>query len=406
MTEDIVTDEVSEAGGIRTFLDGRVVLHCGDVMAVLDAMPECSVDSIVTDPPYDLGFMGKDWDKGGIAMRPEVWAKMLRVLKPGGHLVAFAAPRNQHRMVCAIEDAGFDIRDGLMWLYGTGFPKSHDVSKGIDKAAGIEREVIGRVVYGDGHIQNSTKSIGFGGSDPDVDKRIITAPATDAARQWSGWGTALKPAHEPICLARKPLSEGTVAANVFRWGTGVINIDGCRVETDTLRPWREKTGRTGNIYGAGLEGSRAVEDTTVGRWPANVLHDGSDEVVAAFPDSRGQLARARTDGSPQGNQIYEASRHITKQPEPRGDSGSAARFFWSPKASKRERCGSKHPTVKPIALNRYLCRLVTPPGGVCLDPFAGTGTMAEAAHLEGMRAVLIEREVEYQRDIARRMEGL
>jgi site-specific DNA-methyltransferase (adenine-specific) len=247
----------------------------------------------------------------------------------------------------------------IAWVYGSGFPKSHDVSKAIDKAAGAEREVIGKRVYGDGHVQNSTKlSPPIGTFARTQDDRTETAPATDAARAWQGWGTALKPALEPITVARKPLA-GTVAANVLAHGTGAINVDGCRVAADEGRPLIESRAEaSGNAYGDGLNGSRCAGVTTQGRWPANLIHDGSDEPVELL--------------------------------------GDAARFFYCAKASKRDRdAGNIHPTVKPTDLMRYLCRLVTPPGGVVLDPFMGSGSTGKAAAIEGFGFVGIEREAEY-----------
>lgn len=349
------------------------VLH-GDCCAVLATMPENSVDSVVTDPPYELAFMGKRWDATGVAFRVETWAQIYRVLKPGGHLITCGGTRTYHRLACAIEDAGFEIRDSLMWIYGTGFPKSHDVSKGIDKAAGAEREVVGPGQWtGRGAISANGSNEGWKRPAHEAHTdRYETAPTTDAARQWEGWGTALKPAFEPIVLARKPLSESTVAANVLRWGTGAINIKACRVPH--------------------------------GRWPANVCHDGSEEVVELFPDGlksgnlRGETVNAD-------NQIYgKAGSTLNRKLMVRaGDSGSAARFFYSAKAGKADRAGSKHPTVKPVALMRWLARLITPPGGVVLDPFAGSGTTGAAAMAEGFRCILIERESEYIEDIRRRV---
>lgn len=339
-------------------------------------VPDNSVDSIVTDPPYGLSFMGKKWDYDVPGV--EIWAECLRVLKPGGHLLAFAGTRTQHRMVVRIEDAGFEIRDMIAWVYGSGFPKSLDVSKAIDKAAGAEREVLGTVDPRgtfDGRERKSaavnTNWRGAEGRDDvrDLSQKQITAPATDAARQWQGWGTALKPALEPITVARKPLV-CTVAANVLEHGTGALNIDGCRVEasaTDIARaavPQPAFNSPTGAIYnmktGEGRNGERF--DMSAGRWPANLIHDGSDDVVAGFPDSN----------------------------------GSAARFFYAAKASKKDRGdGNTHPTVKPTDLMAYLCRLVTPPGGVVLDPFMGSGSTGKAAMREGFRFIGIERDSEY-----------
>jgi site-specific DNA-methyltransferase (adenine-specific) len=387
------------------FLKDRITLYRGDCLEVLPVLDEASIDSVVCDPPYHLtsivkrfgaegaapalsqsqrrwakiganlagldpngnpkpdqygrlskGFMGKQWDGGDIAFQPAVWAEVMRVLKPGGHLIAFGGTRTYHRMACAIEDAGFEIRDQIGWCYGSGFPKSHDVSKGID-------------------------------------------------RMWQGWGTALKPAWEPIVLARKPLSEKTVAANVLKWGTGAINVDGCRIGTG--EPRQSMTGGMGRkaspVYGSFARDSVQDIVTTQGRWPANLIHDGSEEVLAGFPDSAGAMGAVRgTEKPKQGTAVY-GDYGLRPPQDIRGDSGSAARFFYCAKASSKDRADSKHPTVKPLALMQYLVRLVTPKGGTVLDPFAGTGTTGESAWREGFRAVLIERENEYQEDIVRRM---
>lgn len=348
------------------------------------------VDSVVTDPPYHLtsivrrygkpdaaptrqgraanatgayarataGFMGKTWDGGDIAMRPETWSLAYDLLKPGGWLVCFAATRTQHRIACAIEDAGFEIRDMIAWIYGSGFPKSHNQ-------------------HGD----------------------------------WEGWGTALKPALEPITLARKPLA-GTVAENLARHGTGALNIDGCRIETtDDLN---------GGAYAA--SGSRGISpslhagsgmnqpgkttgrdfEQPIGRWPANVVQDGSAEVVEHFPREAGASAPVQgTEPSAVTRDVYAERGRVPGAFH--ADSGSAARFFYCAKADGEDRAGSKHPTVKPVSLMRWLVRLVTPPRGLVLDPFAGTGTTGEAADREGMSCVLIEREEEYVQAIRHRL---
>ena len=362
-------------------------LHHGDCLEVLRSMPDCSVDSIVTDPPYGLSFMGKKWDYDVPSV--DVWVECLRVLKPGGHLLAFAGTRTQHRMAVRIEDAGFEIRDMIAWVYGSGFPKSLDVSKAIDKNNGevgrllrftewmrttgltskqidqatetnmgghyltaksqpaiptrrlwsklrplcgqvpdwvdelVERIEAEREVVGSRKQRGSPNGVApFNTASSDVE--TITAPSTDAAKQWQGWGTALKPALEPITVARKPLV-GTVAENVLQHGTGAINVDGGRVEG--------------------------------GRWPANFIHDGSEEATDLLKDS--------------------------------------ARFFYCAKASKADRGENHHPTVKPTDLMRYLCRLVTPPEGIVLDPFMGSGSTGKAAMLEGFHFIGIERDADY-----------
>ncbi len=413
----------------ETFLNGRVRLHAGDSRDVLKTIPDCSIDSIVTDPPYALvsivkrfgganaapakgneafmraskGFMGKQWDTGETAFAADFWAECLRVLKPGGHVVAFSGTRTVHRMVCAIEDAGFEIRDSLQYLYGSGFPKSHDVSKGIDKAAGAEREVVGRKKNNKG--DSGTQTYSALGAFEQTAYSEITAPATAPAVEWQGWGTALKPAVEPICLARKPLSEKTVAQNVLAHGTGAINIDGCRINPGESIPGggNGKANHGGQFAGEYRGGRPIVEPHSLGRWPANVIHDGSDEVVGAFPDTESAGHIPRSGGT---KAIWSSGRAIESDVGSNNafaDSGSAARFFYTSKADADDRLGSKHPTVKPVDLMQWLCRLVTPPGGTVLDPFAGTGTTGEAAFREGFRAVLIEREEEYQADIRRRM---
>ncbi len=317
---------------------------CREVMSTLDAG---SVDAVVCDPPYGLSFMGKGWDHG--VPGEEFWTEALRVAKPGAYLLAFGGTRTYHRLACAIEDAGWEIRDCVMWVYGTGFPKSHDVSKAI-----VSGEAI----------------------------------------QWSGWGTALKPAWEPIIVARKPLV-GTVAENVLRYGTGAINVDGCRVGTNggTAKGNPPKDESNG-IYGHGINGACDILDIGKGRWPANLIHDGSEEVVGLFPGERpskggAAFGRAGYDGG--WCPAKDAAKEIGY-----GDSGSAARFFYCAKASKADRgSDNKHPTVKPTELMRYLCRLVTPPGGVVLDPFTGSGSTGKAATLEGFRFIGIDREAEY-----------
>lgn len=359
------------------FLDGRVRLYAGDNRDALAAMPDCSVDSCVTDPPYALvsivkrfgkdgaapaksngasgvykrassGFMGKQWDTGDVAFDADFWREVYRVLKPGAHVISFGGTRTYHRMASAVEDAGFEIRDQIGWAFGSGFPKSHNAG--------------------------------------------------------DGWGTALKPAWEPVVLARKPLI-GTVAANVAEYGTGAINVDGCRVDAGE-RPHIERRNDKsldGDVYGSGINGSRSLGTFSQGRWPANIVHDGSEDVLAAFPDAPGQQRQTLgTEPSDTTKDIYGKFRRVAVAP-PRNDEGSAARFFYQAKADSDDRIGSKHPTVKPVDLMRWLVRLVTPKGGTVLDPFAGTGTTAEAAYYEGFSAILCEREAEYIADIERRM---
>ena len=338
-------------------------LHLGDCLEVLAGLPDNSVDSIVTDPPYGLSFMGKKWDYDVPSVA--IWEQCLRVLKPGGHLLAFAGTRTQHRMAVRIEDAGFEIRDMIAWVYGSGFPKSLDVSKAIDKAAGAEREVVGTKLGRPGMAKDGSNQRQWAADAIRGEKRLlstdITAPATEAARQWSGWGTALKPALEPITMARKPLI-GTVAETVLTHGTGAINVDGGRVG-DEVR-FNSSAGNKD------LENRKTVTPISshketagrecIGRWPANLIHDGSNEACLALK--------------------------------------SGARFFYSAKTGKDDReTDNNHPTVKPTTLMAYLCRMVTPPGGTVLDPFMGSGSTGKAATVNGFRFVGIERDPAYHK---------
>lgn len=351
------------------------IIH-GNCIEVLKRLDENSIDAIITDPPYELGFMGKSWDKSGIAFNTEVWSECLRVLKPGGHMLAFGGSRTFHRIAVAIEDAGFELRDTLMWVYGSGFPKSHDVSKGIDKKKGKERKVIRKNPNDREKRNNLMSDYGLHGG---VGKGYITAPATPEAQMWEGWGTALKPAFEPIILARKPISEKNIAENVLKWGTGGINIDDCRVET------------------SGTEQQ--------GRWPANFIHDGSEEVLRLFPKTKPSVRNKLSDN----RQNMNKSMFIDGRRGPENsydDSGSAARFFYCAKASRKERGeGNNHPTVKSLALMQYLVRLVTPPDGIVLDPFAGSGSTLIAAIREGFKYIGIELNEEYIEIAEKRLES-
>jgi site-specific DNA-methyltransferase (adenine-specific) len=426
----------------ETFLDGKVTLYPGDCLAVLDGLADNAIDACVVDPPYHLasivkrfgkegsaeakdytgeragatgayvrssrGFMGKQWDGGDIAFRPETWAKVLRVLKPGAHLVAFAAPKNVGHLQVAIEAAGFETRDCILdlidldpllrqfiaslndaqrgalfrlidegsasgmlaWLFGSGFPKSHNISLDFERELCRSIERGGRQVW----IYNSD------GAD-----MVRTPPFRDPrANEWIGTGTALKPAFEPIVLARKA-PEGTVAENCLKWGTGALNIDAARINTDgeIISAGLSDPAKRAGVFGQALFDGKTSKEAfqaaprasleranSLGRWPADIIHNGSPDVVAAFPQE---------------------------------EAGSAPRFFYTAKADSNDRLGSKHPTVKPLDLIEYLIRLVTRPGQTILDPFAGTGTAGEAAFRQGRRAVLIEREPEYQNDIRRRM---
>lgn len=492
----------------------------GDALDVLRGMADASVEAVVCDPPYELGFMGKHWDAAGIANNVEMWREVLRILKPGGHLFAFGGTRTYHRMTCAIEDAGFEIRDCVQWLYGSGFPKSHDIGKAIDKAAGAEREVVG--IKPDPRYQYASKTPVFSserrgyddGTTAGVfsaglsDASALTAPATPAAQQWDGWGTALKPAHEPIVLARKPIV-GTVAANVQTYGTGALNIAAARVGTE-----EDVTRISGPHIGWGLRPGQRSEQPT-GRWPANLVlshapgcvkvgtkrvkvdtgntrhklgadYNGkrgstpnapsSSLPTSAYADADGletvdawecvegcpvralgeQSGERHSGGHPAaGGQRSHVATYGT--PNRRGEpafgasTGTAARFFtnlepsplddvtpwlYTAKASRREReaglegmeerpaptmsggefrnplwdgarsnkeitARNPHPTVKPVALMRWLVKLITPPGGIVLDPFAGSGTTGIACVLDGFGFIGIEQDADYC-EIARR----
>jgi site-specific DNA-methyltransferase (adenine-specific) len=487
---------------------------CGDCLQAMKAWPACSIDAIVCDPPYGLEFMGKEWDsfkEGDIAMRrnPQmdavntgasrqggrqracadyqrrqardmlafqeamrcVFVEALRVAKPGAHLLAFGGTRTYHRLACAIEDAGWEIRDQIGWAYGSGFPKSHDVSKAIDREAGAEREVVGENPNRKGRKYHQNLHEGYQRpwqDRPDAGAKALTVPATPLAKQWQGWGTALKPAWEPVVVARKPL-EGTVAENVLKWGVGALNVDGCRIAVDpnvddmlrqvVRKPRETQTWEQGS--GFKNESNSRTGVPASGRWPANLIHDGSEEVLRLFPQSsitgkRSQRSRTATvAGTTWGTDNHESTEYT--------DSGSAARFFYCAKASRNERwfwckvcncaannqqahrdhamhchdCGVDyaqeataesgterlnqnnhqnnyrpgsysgknqhkghnvetnligHPTVKPLSLMRYLCRLVTPPGGTVLDCFAGSGSTLIAAREEGFNFVGIEKD--------------
>lgn len=379
--------------------DAGLRLWHGSNLDLLPTFEDASFDSIVTDPPYELGFMGKGWDSSGIAYNVNVWRECLRVLKPGGHLLAFGGTRTWHRVAVAIEDAGFEVRDSIAWLYGSGFPKSMDVSKAIDKAEGATREVTGRGTSGATAGMQSLGPSGIKGGEFD-----ITAPATDAAREWEGWGTALKPAFEPVIVARKPL-RGTVAANVLAYGTGALNIDACRVGYQSEADYQknaafDRARSTGAAAMASPNGPSRAGDRA-GRFPANVALDESQ--AAALDEQSGHLCDGvavkrngvTSNGVTGWGKAAPGTADIAKGD---GQGGGASRFFYVAKAPKSERPvvdGTAHATVKPLELMRWLIRLVTRPGGRVLDPFAGSGTTGEAALLEGMQCDLIELETDH-----------
>ncbi|WP_323744301.1 DNA methyltransferase [Pseudoclavibacter sp. VKM Ac-2888] len=446
-----------------------MTLYHGASEVVMKSFADSSIDAIVTDPPYELGFMGKGWDSSGIAYSVELWAEALRVLKPGGHLLAFGGSRTWHRMAVAIEDSGFELRDSIAWLYGSGFPKSLDVSKAIDKLGGVARPdhgefrdacrgqmrelgvrvkdvdaALGNVMsaryftngaapalpkYRDYVILRELLQLGDrfqhlyaeeaereptgvqtspnwrpAGSPGVASRNEIRrdAPASDAATTWSGWGTALKPGFEPVVVARKPLA-GTVAANVLAHGTGGLNVAACRVGSEERTNTAggssslQRVSRVAQGYRETVTASVGTESVVAGRWPTNVVLDESQ--AEALDAQTGVLTSGSWNGkrnTPKTNGILGdfASRDENARV---GDSGGASRFFptfkYEAKAPSSERPvvdGVAHATVKPLALMRWLVRLVTPPGGVVLDPFAGSGTTLEAAVLEGFETIGIE----------------
>ena len=380
----------------------------GDSRNLLRAMPDASVDAIVTDPPYELAFMAKAWDSTGIAYSVDLWRETLRVLKPGGHLLAFGGTRTYHRMACAIEDAGFEIRDSIHWMYGSGFPKSVNVSKAIDKAAGAEREVVGSKMGLPGYsLGYGPKNSVYGNLQNKDGKCAITAPATEDANTWSGWGTALKPAHEPVVMARKPL-DGTVAGNVLAHGTGAINVDGCRIphasaadfakHAKGVEALKARGGSFADSWKNSSDLSGANDVTSAGRWPANVLLSHAEGCVDECADGcpvaeLGDAARYYYTAKPSkrerdaGLEDFPVSQGFEVCDREDGSAGAD-----NPRAGVRTERRNTHPTVKPIAIMRYLVRLVTPPGGLVLDPFAGSGTTGCAAVLEGARFLGLELE--------------
>lgn len=380
---------------------GPCTLYLGDCVEVMGALEPESVDACVTDPPYELGFMGKSWDKaGGVASDPATWARVHALLKPGGHTVAFAGSRTYHRIASAIEAADFEIRDQLMWLYGSGFPKSHDISKCIDKRAGAERIVVGPDKYTSRRPNGRVGNLVYGADERSA--QMETAAATDDARTWNGWGTALKPAHEPIALARKRFT-GTVTDNVLTHGTGGLNIDACRVAGEQ-KLWGiyARDGRVAvNCYGDRARVDQSPSDQ--GRWPANVITDGSLEVLEAFPAAAREAVRffysPKADRAEREFGMDDAIR-LTGE-EIKGRRAGSAGSQTAASGLKNSPVANFHPTVKPINLMAWLCRLVTPPGGTVLEPFMGSGSTGIAAVRHGFAFVGIEQSPEYF-EIARR----
>lgn len=416
-------------------------LFCGDSLDQLKNLPDNSVDSIVCDPPYGLAFMGKKWDHSVPSV--DIWKECLRVLKPGGHLLAFAGTRTQHRMAVNIEDAGFEIRDMLAWVYASGFPKSHNIANDIDKMKG--QPARGKAIpTASTHLPSGKYA-----EEKLTGNRVEKYEArTEDGKPWAGWGTALKPALEPITLARKPVDQKTVALNVLTWGTGGINIDACRVG-DFANTTPSGINRWNQGYlqdGATRQIVEATFTQSTGRFPANFIHDGSEEVVSSFPNTppTSQHARPNRKKSREGTvSVLTSMGELPGKPTDghKDEGGSAARFFYCAKASKQDReegltgsggsigakgnglgrvcetcqapqlkpelcsCETKswvnptrknnHPTVKPTDLMRYLCRLITPPGGTVLDPFMGSGSTDKAAMLEGFDFIGVDLSQEY-----------
>lgn len=478
-------------------LQYRNTTHLSDNIELIKKLPDNSVDAIITDSPYGLGkepnaaelikawvdhgyleikckgFMGRSWD--AFVPQPILWKECFRVLKPGGHLLSFFGTRTYDWGTLAIRLAGFEIRDCIMWVYGSGFPKSLDVSKAIDKEDGksmswfgpwlrnwrtennvsqkelaklfpsktggltgcianwelnlnmpsavqfkllketfklpfefiedLEREVIGK--------RNATLLAVAPGQNSNRSKTTldVTESRTEAAKKYEGFGTALKPAFEPICVARKPL-EGTVSNNVLKYGTGGMDIDTSRIPFENDQDLENATwGRGTDILGANYvgathsSGKTNIEANNKGRWPANIIHDGSDEVLAMFPDAMGQQGLAKSDGSMQGNKIYGKLNHGTINPEPRNDTGSAARFFYCAKTSPSERANAKHPTIKPLALMAYLIKLFCPIDGILLEPHMGSGTTCIAAALNNRFYIGIDNDEESFHEANRRIKS-
>ena len=394
----------------------KSLITLGDSLEELDKLQENSIDSIVTDPPYELNFMGKGWDNAGISFNTEIWSKCLRVLKPGGHLLAFGGSRTFHRMACAIEDAGFEIRDTIMWLYGSGFPKSMNLGLAIDKKKGVESKVVGTGKSGSSDTHTRTMN-----SETKDGKSVFGGEyeIKEAQNEWQGWGTALKPAFEPIIVARKPF-KGSLVDNVIKWGVGGLNIDECRINFSNNEPDKRvgkidiQKGASKNPFATGISDYNNTTYKSNGRFPANLILTYEqmtfDEVCGGFPNTKGNenIGHNKND-----------------------DSGSASRYFYCAKASKKDRDegleeletkkvndGRKkdidnafqrgttlrhntHPTVKPTELMQYLIRLVTPDNGIILDPFMGSGSTGKACmyenreHNKNYRFIGIEKEKEY-----------
>jgi len=425
----------------------KTKLMLGDNMESLKKLPDNSVDSIVSDPPYGLSFMSKKWDYDVPSV--EFWKEVYRVLKPGGHVLSFGGTRTYHRMVVNIEDAGFEIRDQIMWLYGSGFPKSHNIGKAVDKLQGNDREVVRTKPK-----QNDIRGGSYAGENQ-FERDYISVDITKGQSPYEGWGTALKPANEPICVARKPLSEKSVAENVLRWGTGGINIDGCRVNFNGDKPKEcelvdfRGDGSQMNLNASGKE-RKTIEDRNYipneeGRFPANII---LDEIAGELLDEQSGISKSSPTPSHKRKGNVVADERTSKAAGMFGDGnilygsnhndkGGASRFFYQAKVSKAERnmglddfedkviegrdagqderavaykkrptpTKNTHPTVKPVSLMTYLCRLVTPPNGIVLDPFMGSGSTGIAAQLEGFRFCGMEMDKDYFKIAEARIEN-
>jgi DNA modification methylase len=399
-------DRISSVVG-RDMNSDCKLLH-GDCLEQLKTLEPNSVDSLVTDPPAGISFMGKDWDsdKGGrqgwIAWMTEVMTECMRVMKPGAHGLVWAIPRTSHWTATALEDAGFEVRDVVTHLFGSGFPKSLDISKAIDKAAGAEREILGPNKFA--HLNGKANVNTFAAA-----KRADeTAPATDAAKQWQGWGTALKPASEHWILIRKPCSEKTVAANVLKWGTGAINIDASRVAGQVPKPFGRVHSKRGVTPGADLEDNliEAPEPSPLGRFPANLVLD--EEAAMALDEQSGTL---KSGGGDKGNktvgaQDYGSNSKTYSTDDYAPNTGGASRFFYVAKASKVDKgADNTHPTVKSQKLMQYLIKMITPPNGVVLDPFMGSGSTGVACKNLGRKFIGIEMDANYFSIAKRRIDA-
>ena len=365
-------------------------LHNEDCIVQMQKMIDAGiqVDSVVTDPPYELGFMGKSWDSTGIAFQKETWELAYQLLKPGGYLLSFGGSRTYHRMAVAIEDAGFEIRDQLMWLYGSGFPKSHNIGKAVDKLQGNEREDLGEYEPFGREGRKSSGKAKFGAKGWETKPKIRL---TKGNSEYEGWGTALKPAHEPVVMARKPLAENTVAENVLKHGTGGINVDGCRIPLDGERP---PSGSAKRVYKSNQytdEKTYGTNKTTPesGRYPANVIHDGLEQEWARFFYCA-KVSKNERNGGLDGFETKKMG--MSNGAQSNGEGYDKGQSIGLNRVIERK---NTHPTVKPQVLMKYLCRLVTPKSGTVLDPFMGSGSTGMAAKDEGFDFIGIEQEKEY-----------